>query len=348
MSRTFLFLTLLLVSSFCIEKKADNVNQIIDELVELNKSVQTPADQLGNLVSQIRSSAHQSAKAFGVFYAGVQANCKAGTRYLAAFTAKLNGDLTGTQQGVVHCQNVMRRGTAAGVKLSVQVTAARKSLKSSARRQTREAAVFRALLAEAKGKLLVLKQVRDIVVDELLNGKAPASLIQVNTITSKLLNLKAMVAKDNDSMFSAVVGSLLEMVTEQNLNDQTILRKFLAALARLGAKITAYVTKSTASAARIRALNTATNAAKLRSLRALGKLLVEARSSVVAGRNMMAELNNAKLVLTRAVNRKTRETKQWSGLCGDQARVAALFVGAHKALRAKTQQVSAGILNSLK
>jgi hypothetical protein len=157
-----------------------------------------------------------------------------------------------------------------------------------------------------------------------------------------------MVAKDNDSMFSAVVGSLLEMVTEQNLNDQTILRKFLAALARLGAKITAYVKTSTAAAARLRKLNSATNAAKLRSLRALGKLLVEARSSVVAGRNMMAELNNAKLVLTRAVNRKTRETKQWSGLCGDQARVGALFVKAHKVIRAKTQQVSAGILNSLK
>jgi hypothetical protein len=336
MSRTFLFLTLLLVSSFCIEKKADNVNQIIDELVALNTSVQTPADKIGSLVSQIRTSAHQSAKAFGAFYSGVQANCKAGTRYLSAFSAKLNGDVVATRQGVLGAQRRMAKGTAAGTRLTAQVATAKTSLRNSRARQVKEATVFRALLAEAKGKMLVLKQVRDIVVDELLNGKAPASLIQVNTITSKLQDLKKMVANDNDSMFSAVVGSLLEMVTQQNLNDQTILRKFLAALARLGSKISNYITKSTAGAKKIRALNLTTNAARLTSLRALGKLLVEARSQVVAGTRTVEELNNAGEVLNRAVQRKVRETKQWSNLCGDQARVGALFMKAHQVIKAKT------------
>jgi len=333
------------VSSYCIEKKADNVNQIIDELVELNKAVKTPAAKIGSVVSQIRAAGHDSAKAFGAFYAKVKSNCKAGNGYLKSFTAKLNGDMVSAKSGVNSANGRIKRSTTAAARLAKRLGSSKSALKRSHARQAKEARVFRQNLLEAEGKVVVIRHVRNIVVDELLNGKAPASLIQVNTITSKLQELKTMVEKDNDSMFSAVVGTLLEMVSEKNLNNQKILRKFLGALRKLKNRIVAWRKKALGNSRRIRRLSLASNAARLKSIRALGRLLVEARSSVVAAKRTIDELKNASGLISRALSRKATEVKNWGRLCADQKRVAGLFGGAYNQLRNKVKQVAASLLN---
>jgi len=345
MSRTFIFLTLLFVSSFCIETKPDNVNQIIDELVELNKNVRSPASTIGALVSQISSAAHDSSVAFNSFYAGVNSNCKAGFKYLTSFEGKLTGDRVGAQSAINSAQTRIRQNRASASKLVVQVTAGKATLRNAHARMVKERAAYRVSLLEAEGKMTVIRHVRNIVVDELLNGKAPASLIQVNTITAKLQELKTLVEKDNDSIFATVVGTLLEMVTEKNLNDQKILRKFLGALSKLNNKIRAWRTATLKGNKAQHQLNKATARARLNSLRALGKLLVEARSAVVAGKRAVEDLRNAVALLTRGLARKVQEHKNWTQLCGDQARVNTLFVSAHNSLRTHLKSVTARLMN---
>jgi hypothetical protein len=345
MSRTFIFLTLLFVSSFCIEKKPDNVNQIIDELVALNTNVGTPASQMGELVEQIGAAAHDTATAYTKWYSGVEANCAAGFKYLKSFHEKLEGDRVGAQASVASFQSRMRKNTASAAKLVVQVKAGKATLRNAHARMVKERSAYRVALLEAEGKITVIRHVRNIVVDELLNGNAPASLIQVTTITSKLQELKTMVQKDNDSIFATVVGSLLEMVTEKNLNDQKILRKFLGALSKLNNKIRAWRTSTLKRNKEQHQIDKATAKARLTSLRALGKLLVEARSAVVAGRNAVEDLTNTVALLTRGLARKAVEAKNWYSLCADQARVNTMFVTAHKSLEAHVKGVSARLMN---
>jgi hypothetical protein len=344
MSRTFIFLTLLFVSSFCIEKKPDNVNQIIDELVELNKSVGTPASDVGALVSQIRTATHDTSVAFNSFYAGVHSNCQAGFKYLKSFHGKLSGDRVGAQASINSAQSRIAKNTASAARLVKQVKSAKRTLRNAHARMVKERSAYRVSLLEAEGKITVIRHVRNIVVDELLNGKAPASLIQVNTITSKLQELKTLVQKDNDSIFATVVGTLLEMVTEKNLNDQKILRKFLGALSKLNNKIRAWRTSTLKRNKAQHQLNKATAQARLRSLRALGKLLVEAKSAVVAGTRAVEDLKNAVALLGRALARKVQEAKNWGQLCGDQSRVNKLFVDAHNSLLAHLKYVSHRLL----
>jgi hypothetical protein len=345
MSKAFIFLTLLFVSSFCIEKQPDNVNQIIDELVELNTQVETPAAQIGALVSQIRSAAHDTSKAFNTFYAGVNSNCKAGFKYLTSFESKLKGDRVSAQASINSAKKRMTKNTAAAAKLVVQVKSAKATLRNAHARMVKDRAAYRVALLEAEGKITVIRHVRNIVVDELLNGKAPASLIQVETITTKLQELKTMVQKDNDSIFTTVVGTLLEMVTEKNLNDQKILRKFLGALSKLNNRIRAWRTSTLKRNKALHHLNKATAAARLSSLRALGKLLVEARSAVVAAKRAVEDLNNTVELLGRGLARKGNEYKNWRGLCKDQSRVNRMFVSAHKGLSKHLKSVAGRLMN---
>jgi hypothetical protein len=343
--RTFVFLTLLLVSSICIENKPDSVNEIIDELLELNRVVLTPAQQVGRLVSQIMSSGKECANAFNSFYAKVKNNCELGSKQLKRFQAKIEGDLVTAKVGINAANARVTKNTAAVAKLTGQIKSARQTLKNAHKRHRMEQRAFRHTLAEAEGKLIAIRHVRNIVVDELLNAKSPASLVQVNTITAKLQELKTLVAKDNDSMFTTVVGGLLELVSMQNLNDQSILKKFLASLAQLSNRIRSWRKKAIKANHNIRKLNHATNAARLRSLRALGKLLVVARSSVVAAHRTVDELNNSVLFLNRVSQRKARGASHWASLCNDQARVANIFQTEHQNLGAHMTTVQKALLS---
>jgi hypothetical protein len=344
MSRTFFFLTLLFVSSFCIEKQPDNINHIIDELVTLNTSVQTPTAEVGALLSQIKTAAKDSRAAMGTFFAKVNGNCMAGLKLLASSQGQLTGDRVGAQSAINSAKKRVMKNTAAGAKLVGQVAAAKATLRNAHARMVKDRDAYRVALLEAEGKITVIRHVRNIVVDELLNGKAPASLIQVQTITSKLQELKTLVQKDNDSIFTTVVGTLLEMVTEKNLNNQKILRKFLGALSKLNNRIRAWRTSTLKRNKALHHLNKATAAARLSSLRALGKLLVEARSAVVAGNNAVADLTNTVALLGRGLARKVQETKNWKALCGDQARVNHVFVSANNSLLAHLKHVSAMLM----
>lgn len=342
--RTFIFLTFLFLSSYCIEKKADNVNQIIDELVELNRIILTPAQKIGRVVAQIREAARDSAKAFDAFYSRVKTNCNAGSGYLKSFTDKLKGDKINAQASINHARNRVKVNQAAHSKLKKQLKDARAALEQAHKRQGREAHEFNQRLLEAESKLTTIRHVRNIVVDELLNGKAPASLIQVNTISTKLNELKTMVEKDNDSLFTSVIGNLLEMASQQNLNDQTTLRKFLGSLRKLNRRIKAWRTAALANHKKIQKINAASNAAKLNSIRATSKLAVEAASAVKGGLRHIDELSNAIGLIEKALARKQKESDNWEKLCKDQSRVAGIFQNAHKALRSRAKQVHGNIV----
>jgi hypothetical protein len=333
------------VFSYCIEKKGDNINEIIDELVELNKAVKAPVSHIGSTVSQIRAAAHASAKAFKAFYNRVDLNCKAGFGFIKSFTSKLNGDLVGVKAAINSAHARIKKNTAAVADFAKKLAANKAELRNSHKRHAIESRNFRHRLLEAGAKLTTLRHIRNIIVDELLNGKAPASLIQVNTISTQLKQLKTLVEKDNDTMFSSVVSALLELVSEKNLNDQVILRKFLASLNKLAHKIRAWRRSAIADHKKIRKLNRASNAAKLKSIRALGNLLVEARSEVVGATRAIDELNNAIFIINKALARKQKENKHWERICDDQKRVAKIFTTAYTNLKNKVKKVGAALLN---
>ncbi len=326
MSRTVIFLALLFAVSYCVEKKTNYMNQIIDELVELNTQMHHHKPNAFLLLKKIAQSAKESARAFVAFYRKVKANCKRGVRYIRNFMQKLKGDYIVSGIRIRKAKKRIKYAKKHAHRLRKKIAKSKKRLRKAAKRHARSAFRFRKALTEAEGKLVVIKHVRNIVVDELLNGRAPKpSLLQVNTITTKLQQLKTMVEKDDDVIFSTLVETLIQMASLKNLSDQRILRKFLRALAKLASKIRRWRKLAFRNRRRIKKIYKKSFAARLRVLRAMGRLLIQFRSTVLASRRAISDLKNTLKVIARALKRKRNEFKNWILLCSDQKHVGKLF-----------------------
>jgi septal ring factor EnvC (AmiA/AmiB activator) len=86
---------------------------------------------------------------------------------------------------------------------------------------------FKLVATETDQKLNVVKTLRDIITDELLNNAHGHSFVQLNKFTDKLNELKGMLNSETDSLYTPLVSVLLELASEQNFTDQTIMKKIL-------------------------------------------------------------------------------------------------------------------------
>ena len=107
--------------------------------------------------------------------------------------------------------------------------------------------------------------------------------------------------------------------------NQTILKKILTTLAKLKEKLKIWRTKELKSFKELEKLAKKANQAKLTSLRAMGKLYVEAQSSLIAAKSSLTQLVNIKHLLNVALSRKVKESDNWNKLCADQDRIAHLY-----------------------
>jgi len=91
---------------------------------------------------------------------------------------------------------------------------------------------------ESEAKLLVVKQLRDIIEDELMDETSkPSSLIQLNKFNENLGKLQALIAKSGDALYTPIIQTLVELATEGHFSDQAVLRKILTTLAQLKASV---------------------------------------------------------------------------------------------------------------
>lgn len=345
MSRTFIFITIMLfVSTYCMDR-SDSVNQIMDQLVEVNKAVETPAYKIGRTIAQVKAAAHASDKAFSRFYNGVRNNCKIGTGYLDSFMSKLQADLANAKAAIGNEKGRIQKNAKKIVHLSKEITKVKLEAIHSHRRHKKESKTFRKTLREAEDKLVAIRHIRNIIVDELLNGKGAASFIQVKTITGKLQELKSLVEKDSDPMFVAVVGSLLELATERNLNDQTILKKILNSLRKLHNQITRWKTNGIKSYKKLKSLFQKSNQAKINTVRALSKLLAQANGEKSVATRSVDDLSNAVIMCNKALKSKSNQKVYWKKLCDDQKRIAVLFRKSYETVKRKGDQIAATLLS---
>jgi len=126
-------------------------------------------------------------------------------------------------------------------------------------------------------------------------------------------------------MFATVVTSLLETISLQNLSDQGILKNILITLKKIKKSIISWRIKAVKDNKNLRKLTAKAQAAKLKSLRALGKLIVVAKSDIIHATRNIEELNAGVTHLNNALKRKDRDLKHWSALCDNQAQIAKLF-----------------------
>jgi len=101
---------------------------------------------------------------------------------------------------------------------------------------------YRERISESNEKLVVVKQLRDIIEDELLNDmRRDSSFIQLTNFKSKLSILQYLVNKSKDEFYSPILSVLVHLASEKNFSDQSILKEILSNINQLEGSIRAFI-----------------------------------------------------------------------------------------------------------
>jgi hypothetical protein len=320
------------------------MNQIIDELVEINKQV-NPA-QVTLLINNIATAEKQTYDRFRNFADRYAQSCKQGLSLMKSFGSSLEADLSLIKQGILKANNRIKDANKRLVKLNGDAANLKKEIKSSSQEMSKEKQVWKKSSLEGEAKLTTIRHIRNIVHDELLNAKATPKgkgkpkgksflQVHVDAISSKLGELKVLVEKDSDPLFISVVNTLIQLSNEKHLNDQGVLQKFLNALKRLEERLRKFLTSSKDQFKRIMKLHTLTLNARLKSLRSVSQLALDARGTASSGQRHLEEFANAQKLVEAGQKRFTSENGKMTAICKDQARVSALWDNNYKSFKTR-------------
>ncbi len=222
----------LIFVSFCSCSTKDKFASILQQFVELNEAMGVERVDVGVIVAQVKNTLNSGQKSYTSFFRTLEAQCSAGK-------AKLSATINATSQSINEANsniNNWNKNLASAVadikdaqaninKGNVQLTGLRRTV-------DKLNMDYKVYATEADKKLNIVKVLRDMITDELLN-RTPGALVQVTKFQEKLNELKELLNNNSDSLYSPMISVLLDLATEQNFSDQSVLRKILQNLNNL-------------------------------------------------------------------------------------------------------------------
>jgi len=199
-------------------------------------------DNVALLIAQVKGVLDvQKGKTTG-FFRSLEANCASGVAKLNE-SIKSNGDaITEATSQLNTWKGNLETATKDQKNAKEEIKKAKVQLKGLRKRAAKVTEDYQVFAAEADKKLNIVKVLRDIITDELIN-RSPTALVQVNKFQSKLTELKEMLNSNSDSLYTPIISVLLDLATEQNFSDQGILKKILQNLRNLDKALKDFRTK---------------------------------------------------------------------------------------------------------
>ena len=283
------FMIVLAVSS-CSNSLHSN---LINQFVELNNKLGNPAEDVGVVIANVKNVINDEEKKNAEHFAFLLSNCLNAGGSVSAAVKTLDNEIT-------ESTNQLNTWKASLDKSSAEITRSENNIKSTEAKIAENRKIidstledFKVSVTETDAKLNVVKFLRDIITDELLNGASPNSFVQLNKFTTKLNELKAMLNSENDSLYTPLVSVLLELASEQNFSDQGILKQILQNINSLDTNLREFRKQK----------ETALNSS-LKSLRAEGNNLLQIRTAYL---NMRAQNISDRIDATHYISFYTNE-----------------------------------------
>jgi septal ring factor EnvC (AmiA/AmiB activator) len=208
------------------------MTNILNQFVELNNAMGVQKEDVGVIIANVRNTLRSGARSYKTFFSAVETQC-------ASALSKVKAGINNSQQNINDALSNINnwKKNAAAAKSDVKdaqanIAKGRSQLSGLRARISKQAIDYKVYAVEADKKLNVVKVLRDIISDELLN-RTPGALVQVNKFHEKLNELKNLLNNNSDSLYSPMISVLLDLATEQNFSDQSVLRKILQNLNNL-------------------------------------------------------------------------------------------------------------------
>jgi hypothetical protein len=322
------------------EAKASSTESIVSELVALNKLAGKSVGSITAIVGEIRAAAASDNAGLKALSGKIDSNCGRGKSKINSFLKRLAGDLAGDNSAINSAQTALKKLSKSIGKMTRDANAQQKGLENLAKRVHKTAQSHEAVSVETGMKVDVIKRLRDIITDELLNAETPSikkqapkatikranlnatapsrngSFIQIEEIRTTLIDLKEKMSKMEDkSLFSPLVETLMELCTEKNFSSQKILNKILSVLAKLSRNLQSFIKRHDIANRKISDLYDTQRKAKVSGLRALQKLLAASKQDVILNNQIIAHSSGAKGLIGTQIAKKNGELKHWNNIC---------------------------------
>jgi len=226
------------VSSILMEAEIDSkaFQEIVDDFVEVHKVASHEVD-LGLVLSDVKISLQAGEKKYKEFLSSFSVSCENAKTKLNSHITKLHNAQDEAKNQIANTWGKQLTKGRSGIKEAqagvVSVTAI---LEKNAKEMEKLVIDYHNGVAESDSKLIIVKQLRDIIEDELINP-AGKSFIQIGTFNEKLKDLETLIKKSNDPLYTPILETLVQLASEQNFSDQKILKAILKNLNALAANI---------------------------------------------------------------------------------------------------------------
>jgi len=215
---------LFLTFTYCSSSKFAN---IINQFVELNNELGIQKEDVGVIITGVKNVLTEEEKLDDAHFRALTQNCNSGEAAVNGAIAKLSNEVNESTKRLNDWKSALANSFKDVAKAKSDITSTGQKIVANQKSIDKALEDFKVTVTETDQKLNVVKTLRDIITDELINNAGAHSFVQLNKFTDKLNELRDLLNNDNDSLYSPLVSVLLELATEQNFSDQGILKKIL-------------------------------------------------------------------------------------------------------------------------
>jgi hypothetical protein len=277
-------------------------------------------EDVGVIIAQVKNTLNNGAKFYSAFFRSLETQCAAATAKIGSSISHLVASSTDAKSNISNWGKNLGSAVRDVKDASVNLAKGNAQLATLRKRITKITLDYRVYASEADKKLNVVKVLRDIITDELLN-RSPGALVQLNKFQAKLNELKELLNNNSDSLYSPMVSVLLDLATEQNFSDQGVLKKILQNLNNLNHALVTFRTKQEA------ALNADLTSLKKQirnvngRIRAYRRMKAQAVSKQIDAKHYITFYRHEISHFTAEQSRKTNELVLFQKLCSFEKKV---------------------------
>lgn len=238
MKSTFFFFAILFTVAFCskVENTIDSreFNEIIEDFVDIQKTANANVD-IPLILSTLKINLDSSQKQYTDFLDGFIVSCNNAKVKLSNYLVSLRSQSDDTRNQAGHWRKEADKAFRDSSRNERMLNHTRELLQKVMQDMAQIIVEYHDGVGESDAKLTVIKQLNDIIEDELIKPTG-RSFVQLK-FHRRLDQLQALLQKTGDNFYTPVISTLVSLASETNFADQRILKQILLNIRNLRASI---------------------------------------------------------------------------------------------------------------
>lgn len=324
MRNTVWFLFFLAICSFtqCSKGSVDN---LLNLMVQLNKKTGKDVYQIEILVSEVQKALNTVADKNSEKNSKFDENCRNGNALWKNSIEKLNAELNSLNLSKQKEELIVEDSKKALAKYQEVENTFKENISNTVTDLNKSYKNYEIIAKEAEEKLVVIKAVSDIIVDELLVDNKAKSFVQLKskTFNMALNNFKDLLPKISakESLYSSMLTTLISVAETKGFSDQNLLKKILEILAKLEQNIRDFRKKQDVEQKEIIKNLRSMLETQKKELTNNRSSIKEALSVIDGASKIFGEINANIELVNKTIERKSNESKYWDNLCQYQSKI---------------------------